>query len=245
MSDEVKVSVSELAIERVTPMSLIEMAVSQKADIGQLERLLDLQLRWEANEAKKAYSAAMNAFKQEQIDIVKNKTVSYESRGATVTYKHATLDNACSEITGPLGKHGISHRWKMSQANGKIKVICVLTHFLGHSEDTELEASPDDTGGKNSIQAISSTVTYLERYTLLAATGLAPKDEDNDGQGAPQWDKLGEFLDSISTAPNLKVLEATYKGAVKEAMAAGNKHAMMALVKCKDARKEQLAKEEA
>jgi hypothetical protein len=45
-----------------------------------------------------------------------------------------------------------------------------------------LESAPDESGGKNSIQAIASAVSYLERYTLLAATGLAVKGMDNDGR---------------------------------------------------------------
>jgi len=45
-------------------------------------------------------------------------------------------------------------------------------------------ASPDSSGGKNSIQAIGSTISYLERYTFMAATGLAAKGMDDDGGGA-------------------------------------------------------------
>jgi len=39
-------------------------------------------------------------------------------------------------------------------------------------------------GNKNPIQAIASTVSYLERYTLLAITGLTTKDMDDDGKNA-------------------------------------------------------------
>jgi hypothetical protein len=52
----------------------------------------------------------------------------------------------------------------------------------GHHEETTLSSSPDDSGGKNSIQAIGSAVTYLQRYTLLALTGLATREQDNDGK---------------------------------------------------------------
>jgi hypothetical protein len=54
---------------------------------------------------------------------------------------------------------------------------------MGHSERTPLEASPDASGGKNGIQAVGSTVTYLQRYTLLSATGMAVQDQDDDGRG--------------------------------------------------------------
>ena len=48
------------------------------------------------------------------------------------------------------------------------------------------ETSPDDSGGKNPIQSIGSTITYLERYTILALTGLATKEQDDDGKSANQ-----------------------------------------------------------
>ncbi len=77
-----------------------------------------------------------------------------------------------------LAAHGFSHRWDTKQADGRIEVSCILTHNLGHSESTTLEASPDSSGKKNAIQQVASTVTYLQRYTLLAACGLATKDMD-------------------------------------------------------------------
>jgi hypothetical protein len=51
-----------------------------------------------------------------------------------------------------------------------------------------MTAGADASGSKNDIQAISSTVTYLQRYTLLAATGLtsAEMDQDDDDGAGPE-----------------------------------------------------------
>lgn len=223
----------------VTPMQLLQVAMSQNADIGKLEKLMELQLRWESNEAKKAFISAMNAFKADPPDIIKNKRVAYKD----VAYTYATLANVCDQVTGALSKHGISHRWRTEQSDSLIRVTCILTHEMGHSEETTLSAGPDQTGSKNAIQALGSAVKYLQRYTLLAATGLEAGDEDNDGQGAPKWEKLQEYLDSMVTAPNLNVLDATFKAGFKEATALKNSQAMLALVSAKDARKRELAKE--
>lgn len=225
----------------VTPMRLIEMAVGSGADVDKLAKLMDLQLRWEANEAKKAFVAAMNAFKENPPEIIRNRKVAYKE----VAYSYATLDQVCDQITEALSKHGISHRWRIMQEEGTIRVTCVLTHSMGHSEETTLAGGPDTTGSKNAIQAVGSTVSYLERYTLLAATGLAATNGDNDGQGAPPWEKLQEFLDSIATAPNLQILEQTFKGGFKEAMAVNNTQAMKVLAIAKDERKKVLQNEAA
>ena len=39
----------------------------------------------------------------------------------------------------------------------------------------------DDSGSKNKLQAIGSTVSYLQRYSLMSILGLAAKGVDDDG----------------------------------------------------------------
>src|SRR6185437_8212414 len=141
----------------VTPMRLIELAVGQNADFDKLSKLMDLQERWEANEARKAFVQAINAFKAEPPQIVKNKRASF-GQGRTA-YEYASLDNICEQIVPALSKHGISHRWEIEQVNGRIRVSCILTHALGHSERTSMEGPADTSGSKNAIQAEASSVT--------------------------------------------------------------------------------------
>lgn len=166
----------------VTPMQLLQSAVEKGATVEQLAGLLALQERWEANDARKAFVAALSAFKADPPTIIKNKRAGFDSKrtGERTDYEFATLDMVAAVIGEALSRHGLSHRWETKQAEGKISVTCVLMHRLGHSERVTLEAGADASGSKNSIQAIGSTVTYLERYTLLAATGLAAKGQDND-----------------------------------------------------------------
>lgn len=149
-------------------------------DVAKLKELLFVQERWEATQAKKAYVQAMAAFKENPPEILKDKTVKYGNTG----YKHASLHNVTSCINQALSVHGLTAAWVTSQDNGSVKVTCKITHIMGHSEETCLSAPPDATGSKNAIQAIGSTVTYLQRYTLLALTGLATYDQDDDGKAS-------------------------------------------------------------
>ena len=167
----------------MTAAALVQQA-DGKIDVDKLEALLKVQMQWEANEAKKAYVVAMAAFKENPPEILKDKTVNYAAKGGTVNYKHATLHNVTTKINQELSKNGLTASWVTSQDNGSVKVTCKVTHIMGHSESTCLSAPPDTTGSKNAIQAIASTVTYLERYTLLALTGLATADQDDDGKGS-------------------------------------------------------------
>jgi len=186
MSEMVKSKEHTVALpSAATPADLLAVAVSQGADLDKLEKLMELQERWEANEAKRAYVRAMNAFKADPPEIVKDQTVRYNTSNGTTQYSHASLQNVTDKIAEALAKHGLSHRWDVEQLEGgQIRVTCVITHELGHSESTPLQAGPDQSGGKNNIQAVGSTVAYLERYTLLAATGLATKEMDDDGRGS-------------------------------------------------------------
>jgi hypothetical protein len=169
----------QLPAVAVTPMQMLAMAVDRGADIEMLNKLMSLQERWEANEARKAFVVAMSAFKAHPPILEKNKHVKY----GNTEYDHATLDQVCGVIGKGLSEHGLSHRWETNQReHDVIEVTCVVTHQLGHSEKVTLSAKPDTSGAKNAIQAIGSAISYLQRYTLLAATGLAAQDMDDDGR---------------------------------------------------------------
>ncbi len=173
------------------PSAMIEFAISKGADLEKLEKILELQERFERNEAKKAYHVAMTEFKKNPPEILKDRKVSF-GEGKT-SYHHATLANVCEKVIEGLSKHGLSHGWKTDQTQeNKITVECVITHSQGHGESTKLSAEPDTSGSKNKIQAMGSTITYLERYTLLALTGLATFDMDDNGNTAGSSDYITE-----------------------------------------------------
>jgi hypothetical protein len=165
----------------VAPADLLRYALNNGADLDRLEKLMELQQRYEENEARKAYVEAMAAFKMNPPEIIKDKKVGYNGKDGFVGYAHASLGNVTRAIVESLAKHGFSHRWDTEQQGSNVTVTCILTHRKGHSERTTLTAAKDDSGKKNSIQQVASAITYLQRYTLLAATGLATEDQDDDG----------------------------------------------------------------
>ncbi len=173
-----------------TPYDMIAMAVEKGCTIEYMKELMGLQERWEANEARKAFTDGMAAFKTEVLTIEKTKQVSFRNKtGGKTEYVHAELHSICDIVVPALARHGFSHSWTLKQDNNRIMVGCVLTHRMGHSQQVEMVGPPDESGGKNTIQAIASTKTYLERYTLLAITGLATGgvvpggSTDDDGAG--------------------------------------------------------------
>ena len=169
----------------VTPMVLLKQAMDKGADLATLEKFMDLNDRWEAKEAAKAFNRAMTAFKANTPEILKNKRVSYQGNNSNTPteYNHADLFEVCDKACVEMANHGLSHSWETQQDNGRIIVTCVITHELGHEKRVALESIADSSGSKNAIQSVASTITYLERYTMMAALGLAAKDQDDDGKG--------------------------------------------------------------
>lgn len=175
----------------MTPMDMIAAAVQRGATVEEIGKLMDLAERLRAQQAQQAFVAAMAKFKQNPPRIEKNRTADITSKRddvASYAYKFANLADVCEKIVASLAKVGISHRWKTQQDAGQVAVTCILTHELGHSECTMLSAGLDLSGKKNNLQALGSTVSYLNRYTLLAATGLAV-DDGQDTDGATDQDR--------------------------------------------------------
>lgn len=173
---------NEVAVN-ATPSDLLRMAVEQGADLDRLERLMALQERWEANNARKAYDTAFAAFKAEAVKIVKNREV---TAGPLNGKRYAELFAVVNAITPALSRHGLSSSWKITKDERDwLEVTCTLKHIGGHTESVSMGGPPDVGGAKNAIQARASTVSYLERYTIKAITGLSEQNDDNDGnQGA-------------------------------------------------------------
>jgi flagellar motility protein MotE (MotC chaperone) len=222
----------------MTPVELLRMAVSQNADIEKLKQLMDLQERWAATEARKAYNAAMRQFKSNPPTIQKNHEVKF----GTTKYSHATLDHVCDVVTKGLSAVGITHAWKVRQGE-VITVVCILTHELGHSEETEMSGVADNSGSKNSIQAIGSTVTYLQRYTLLAACGLAAKnDDDAQTAGKPfiEASEIEKNCREIANAADMPTLKFLFTVALDKARDLSDRKAMAYYIEANDKRKKEL-----
>lgn len=163
----------------LTPMDMIGNAVAAGASIDMLERLMALNERYEAAQAKKAYIEAKAAFKAENVIVTKDKdNKQYAS-------KYASIGNLVNTVNAVLAKHGLDAAWEIEQGE-KITVTCILSHRAGHSARASMYASPDTSGQKNPIQQIKSAVTYLRVATFEAVTGIATNEgnADDDGNGA-------------------------------------------------------------
>ncbi len=178
----------EVAREATSPTQLVALAIANGTPAETLARLLDVQERWQAIQAKKEFDAAMANFKSEcPPALVKDSTVDFTSQKGRTHYNYADRAGITEVVTPFLSKHGLSATFETdTETPNVVKVTCEIAHKGGHSKKTSLKGPVDTSGNKNALQAIGSAVEYLSRYTFNAALGLATKGQDDDGRAAGQ-----------------------------------------------------------
>jgi len=215
-----------------TPMELLQISVNRGDDIAKLEKLMDLQERWEKNEARKAFEAAMAAFKAEPIVITKDRE--NKQYGSSYT----SVGNLVGTVTPFLSKHGLSANWELDRGQNEIRITCALTHKQGHSKSVSITLPPDKSGSKNPLQEVKSAVTYGRIITFEAVCGLASSDEanlDDDGNAAGKdtsW--LDEWLTAIRDSSSAEEVRGHFSKAYSIASDERNERAKSILVKAKD-----------
>lgn len=177
--------------------TIAKAASNPDIDMAKVTALMDLYERVTARQARQAFDLAISAAKAE-IPVVEANRTGHNSK------RYADMAAFARAVDPVLGKHGLSYRFRTVQAD-RIQVTCILSHREGHSEETTLSGPPDATGSKNAIQAIGSTLTYLQRYSLKQALGLAAADDDDGAKAETgvitdaQRDELGALIEATGT----------------------------------------------
>lgn len=209
----------------MSPVVAMGMRMLEKSPSPEtLRELLKVQREWEENEARKAYAVALVGLKRDLPAVItKDKTVSFETRGGSATtYQQVTLAHVLDEVTEALTQHGFALSWSSTTREGRVFVTCKLMHSAGHCVETTLDAQPEQGGGKNAVQAIGSTITYLERYSALSLLGIATRDQDDAderktdaGDPAPGLAKV-DVNRNLSAVGKLKKLGKSAEEACKQ-----------------------------
>lgn len=170
------------ALAAVTPSAMITQAIASGAGVEVMEKLMALHERWEAMQARKSFDNAMAELRQNMPTVVKSQQADFGNGGAS--YKFEDLSAVTEALSPIMAGVGLSFRWRTNSTPNGVEVTCVVSHRDGHSEETTLASGFDTSGKKNAIQSLGSAVTYLQRYTLKAAVGIAAaKDDDAHAAG--------------------------------------------------------------
>jgi hypothetical protein len=164
-------------------LAVIErLATNPQLNLEVFDRLLKARHDEEDRAAKRAYLDAKAKAKGELPPIIKTRLVDYphkDGRGRT-KYKYEDLFDITQVVDPILAKHGLSYSHRVTQNGAKITVTCIFSHADGYSEEFPQEGVEDTSGQKSANQAVTSTITFMQRATLKQALGLAAG-RDNDG----------------------------------------------------------------
>lgn len=189
-------------------LAMIERVVlNPEADMDKLEKMLDLQERILNRNAKQAFTADLAAM-QAELPLVGKAGEGHNKA------KYAKLEDINEAIRPTLQKYGFAVTFRTKQTEKTLTVIAILSHRLGHSEDTDLILPLDTSGSKNAVQAVGSTISYGKRYALCALLNISTGD-DTDGNipqpaaklNPDQVRRVREKLQQVSEAAEAKCTE--------------------------------------
>ena len=175
--------------ESAALISMIERAARDpNVDIDKMERLFTMHERMTAQRAKADYLSAFSTL-QAELPAAARKGKGHNDKA------YARFEDVIEAVRDQLSAHGFSLSFRIDNTD-RVKVVGVLGHRGGHSEETSIILPADASGSKNAVQAFGSSVSYGKRYVALTLLGIATQDDD-DGKraadGAPPADKLSEL----------------------------------------------------
>ena len=159
--------------------------------------------------------------------------------------KYADLASVVEAIRSAFAANGLSYIQSVEPSDkDEVRVETTILHSSGEWIGCGVLALPVS---KVDAQGYGSALTYARRYSLSAATGVAP--EDDDGNAATvakpnlvkKMDGVEKALLVIGVAPTLKDLQAVFTDAYKAAQAANDKAAMTIFTAAKNKRKAELS----
>ncbi|MEG3078528.1 ERF family protein [Halomonas sp. 5021] len=151
-------------------------AMNPDVDIDKMERLLQMQERVMERQASMDFNTAMAAMQDELPSIAE--------RGQSHNGHYATFEDI-NDVAKPIMKrHGFAVSFRVHNIQGGIEVTGVLMHKSGHREETTMTLPLDDSGKKNSVQQVGSSVSYGKRYVMSALLNITTRGQDGDGNSA-------------------------------------------------------------
>ena len=156
--------------------------------------------------------------------------------------RYADLAACVEAVIAGLNDNGIALIQKCHNCDNGVMVETVLIHESGEILECGILHVP---ASKQDPQGYGSALTYSRRYSLMAACGIAP--EDDDGNSASRRTEIksnvnesqvADLIAAMDETNTLEELQKTYKAAY--AAAAGDPAWQKQVMAKKDAKKAQL-----
>ena len=236
MSDELQT----LPPVQATPMTLLEMALSNNASMDTIERLVALQEHMMEQQARQAFNAAMSRA-QSEMGRISADAVNPQTHSKYATY--AAMDR---ELRPIYSKHGFALSFDSTEGptEDTIKILCSVSHEAGHTRVYQASMPSDGKGAKGGdvmtkTHATGAAMSYGMRYLLKMIFNVAIGEADTDGNAFGVDESTFQAnLKSIREAATIESLQKSWTLAMDGCKK--DKPTQSAYIKAKDERKAQL-----
>lgn len=181
MSAVKKNEVSPIDAETSVMEVINRAATDPNVDVEKMERLLDMYERISERQAKADFHAALAQMQPELPVITEKGEIKH---GKQLISKYALFEDIQKAIRPVLTEHGFALSFRLGRLEDKVAVTAILSHTAGHSEQTTIELDRDQSGSKNLVQAVGSSVSYGKRYATEAILNIVTEGQDDDGEKA-------------------------------------------------------------
>ena len=161
-------------------LAIIARAVSDPAvDVAKMQALLDMQERILAKQAEAEFNAALVRLADAMPRVRKNGRVEL---GGGKGYDFARWEDMDTVVRPHKRREGFTLSFDMeAREGGGAVVIGTLLHAGGHSRRASIPLGLDAGAGRNSLQAMGSTLSYGKRYCAEMLLNIVREGADNDG----------------------------------------------------------------
>ena len=190
-------------------LSMFERVIlDPSVPVERIEKMMEMQERWEARQSEKLYSEALAAAKAEMPTVLKNK------KNNQTNSKYADLEAIDKAISPIISKHGFSLSFFPAKSNleGHYGVTCEVRHEAGHKVIHEADIPADGMGmkgnaNKTATHAFGSTMSYGRRYLKTMIFDIATGDDDGNAAGKQdqepitenQFERLQDLIEKTET----------------------------------------------
>jgi hypothetical protein len=158
--------------------------------------------------------------------------------------KYADLASVVEAIRAAFSANGLSYIQTVEPHPDEVRVETTILHSSGEWISCGYLSLPVS---KADAQGFGSALTYARRYSLSAAVGVAPEDDDGNAASAAKPKAmlgLHQYVFELLNAGTLEDLQTVFKTVYKAAQAAQDTMAMATLTAAKNKRKEVLQRTE-
>ncbi len=187
---------------------LLELAIEKNMPIESLGKLVELQEKMLAIDARNQFNLALARFQELCPPIKKARTANIATKsGGAYSFTYAELEEIQATVNPVLTPLGLSYSFSSSATEKLLTVVCTLAHIAGHSVSSSITLPVDNPSGASPQQKYGMAHTYGMRRTLAAVLGLTMTDDDVGEATAKDLDPKKLDEDQITAIEDL--LETT------------------------------------